>query len=144
MANLNKVMLIGNLTRDPELKYTPQGMAVAKMGIAINRKYKGKDGDMKEEVEFVNVVVWGKQAENCSKYLTKGRPAYFEGRLQTRSWEDKESKQKRYATEVVADQIQFLGSAGGQGPAQHDGPPPDADAQSRNAGYDPTQDEVPF
>lgn len=126
MANLNLVQLIGNLTRDPELKFTPQGTAVCKFSLAINRKYKGNDGEMKQEVEYVNVVVWGKTAENVSKYLTKGKPCYVQGRLQTRSWETPE-KQKRYATEVVAEMVQFLGtgSGGGQGGSKPDQSKPD-------------------
>lgn len=113
MASVNKVIMIGNLTRDPEVKYTQSGTAVAKMGIAVNRQYKGPDGEYKKEVQFFNVVAWGKTAENCAKYLTKGKPLYVEGRLQNRQWE--QDGQKRTATEIVADMVQFLGSAGGTG-----------------------------
>lgn len=112
MASLNKVFLIGNLTRDPELRYTAGGMAVANLGLATNRVYKGKDGEKKEETCFVRVVVWGRQAETCSQYLTKGSPLFVEGRLQSRSWET-EDKQKRNTLEVVALNIQFLGGRRG-------------------------------
>ena len=116
MANLNKVFLMGNLTRDPELKYTQGGAAVGKMSVAVNRQYKGQDGEMKKEVQFFNVVVWGKTAENCSNFLAKGRPIFVEGRLQNQSWE--KDGQKHQRTEIVADVVQFLGAAGGQGGAR--------------------------
>ncbi|MBF0499920.1 MAG: single-stranded DNA-binding protein [Candidatus Riflebacteria bacterium] len=116
-ANLNKVFLMGNLTRDPELKFTPQGTAVAKLGIAVNRQFKGSDGELKKQTDFFNIVVWGKRGENCSKYLTKGRPVFVEGRLQTRTYETQD-KQKRTVTEIVADNVQFLGgnTPGGTAP----------------------------
>jgi single-strand DNA-binding protein len=108
MANYNRVLLMGNLTRDPELRYIPNGSAVSNLRLAVNRTYKSQTGEMKEEVTFVNVVVWGKQAENCSEYLSKGSPIFVEGRLQSRQWET-EDKQKRSILEVVADRVQFLG-----------------------------------
>lgn len=108
MANLNKVFLMGNLTRDPELRYLSSGAAVANLRLAINRRYRTQSGEMKEEVCFVTVVVWGKQAESCSQYLSKGRGIFIEGRLQTRSWEG-ENGQKRSIMEVRADRVQFLG-----------------------------------
>ena len=111
MANLNKVFLIGNLTRDPELRYIPSGAAVADIGIAVNRSFTKKDGEKSEETLFVKVVVWGKQAESSAKYLSKGRPVFIEGRLQSRSWEDKDG-QKRSTMEVVAERVQFLGTQG--------------------------------
>ncbi len=89
-AYLNKVFLMGNLTRDPELKYTPQGTAIAKFSIAVSRSFKGGDGEMKKQTDFFNIIVWGKQGENCSKYLLKGRAVHVEGRLQTRSYEIQE------------------------------------------------------
>ena len=113
-GNFNKVFLIGNLTRDPELKYTPQGTAVTKFSLAVNRNYKGSDGEFKKEVNFFNIVVWGKSAENCGKYLSKGRSVHVEGRLQNRSFETQD-KQKRTVTEIVADNVQFLSGAGGAG-----------------------------
>jgi len=114
-ANLNKVFLMGNLTRDPELKYTPQGTAVAKFAIAVNRQFKGGDGDLKKEVNFFNIVVWGKSGENCSKFLSKGRAVFVEGRLHNNIWE--KDGQKRTTTEIIADSVQFIGGAGGPGGA---------------------------
>jgi len=109
MAALNKVFLIGNLTRDPELRYIPGGAAVTTFGLAISYVYKAQSGESKQEVCFVKIVVWGKQAEACSQYLSKGRPVFVEGRLQYRSWEDQNGN-KRNALEVRADRVQFLGS----------------------------------
>ncbi len=117
MANLNKVLLMGNLTRDPEVRYTPKGTAVAELGIAVNRVYSGENGEKREEVTFVDVTVWGRTAENVGEYLKKGRPVFVEGRLQLDSWEDKTSGQKRNKLKVVADNVQFLGSRGGAGAA---------------------------
>jgi single-strand DNA-binding protein len=113
MANLNKIFLLGNLTRDPELRYTPSGTAVSTFGLAVNRKYKQND-EWKDDVCFIDIVCFGKQAENCTEYLNKGSLAFIEGRLQWRSWED-ESGQKRSKHEVVANNIQFLpkGKEGG-------------------------------
>lgn len=108
-ASLNKVMLIGNLTRDPEMRYTPSGAAVCTFGIATNRYYTASDGEKKEETEFVNIVAWNKLGELCSQLLVKGRKVYVEGRMQTRSWEtpDGQTKQK---TEVVIDDMRILDS----------------------------------
>jgi single-strand DNA-binding protein len=111
MANLNKVFLIGNLTRDPELRYTPGGTAVANLGIAVNRRFKDSSGELKEEVCFLTVTVWDKQAEACCQYLQKGRPVFVEGVLQSRFWETPEG-QKRSAIDVRAERVQFLGSYG--------------------------------
>ena len=112
MASLNKVLLIGNLAKDPELRYTPQGTAVVNLRLAVNRRWKDKAGEQKEEVCFLTVVAWDKQAEVCNQYLRKGAPVFVEGRLQSRSWEDS-SGQKRNVIEVRAERIQFL-SQGGQ------------------------------
>jgi len=112
MANLNKVFLMGNLTKDPELKYISSGSPVANLRMAINRTYKTPAGEKKEDVCYMTVVVWGKQAENCSQYLTKGSPIFVEGRLQSRNWETPEG-QKRSAIEVVAFIVQFLGKTKG-------------------------------
>jgi len=109
MANLNKVFLIGNLTRDPELRYTPGGTAVANLGIAVNRRFKDSSGELKEEVCFLTVTVWDKQAEACCQYLKKGRPVFVEGVLQSRFWETSDG-QKRSAIDVRAERVQFLGS----------------------------------
>ncbi|MBI4432212.1 MAG: single-stranded DNA-binding protein [Candidatus Omnitrophica bacterium] len=112
MASLNKVLLIGNLTRDPELRYIPSGSAVASFTLAVNRVYKLQNGEKKEEVSFIRVVVWGRMAETCGEYLKKGSPAFVEGRLQSRSWDGPDG-QKRNATEVIAQNIQFLRASGG-------------------------------
>jgi len=108
MANFNKVFLIGNLTRDPELRYTPQGTAVVNLRIAINRRFRDRNQEWKDETCFVTVVVWDKQAETCNQYLHKGSPIFIEGRLQSRSWEDN-TGQKRNVLEVRAERVQFLG-----------------------------------
>ncbi|MEW5758739.1 MAG: single-stranded DNA-binding protein [Candidatus Omnitrophota bacterium] len=107
MANLNKILLIGNLTKDPELRYTPQGVAVVNLRMAVNRKFKDRNGEMKDETCFITVVAWDKQAEVCNQYLQKGKSIFVEGRLQSRSWEDA-SGQKRNVVEVRAERIQFL------------------------------------
>jgi single-strand DNA-binding protein len=111
MASVNKVILIGNLGADPELRYTNTGTAVANFRIATNEVWTDKNGEKQERTEWHQIVVWGKQGENCGKYLKKGRPVFVEGRLQTRSWED-QSGNKRYTTEVVAQAVQFLGGRG--------------------------------
>ena len=110
--NLNKVMLIGRLTRDPELRSTAGGQPVASFGLATNRNWTSKDGQKQEEVEFHNIVVWARQAEVVSQFLKKGQLAYIEGRLQTRSWQDKEGQSKK-TTEIVADRVQFGPKASG-------------------------------
>ncbi|MEX0786736.1 MAG: single-stranded DNA-binding protein [Dehalococcoidia bacterium] len=110
MAGLNKVMLIGNLGADPEMRYTANGNAVTTFNVAVNRNYTGPDGERKEETEWFTVVTWNKLAETCSQFLQKGRRAYVEGRLQTRSWEGQDG-QKRYKTEVVANTVLFLDRA---------------------------------
>jgi single-strand DNA-binding protein len=115
MANYNKVILMGNLTRDPELRYTPNGTAVATLSLAVNRRYKSND-ETREETDFFDIVVFGKQAENCSEYLKKGRPILVDGRLQQRRWETDEG-QKRSKVEVVAFSVQFLGTPKGVEPA---------------------------
>ncbi|MFA5357009.1 MAG: single-stranded DNA-binding protein [Candidatus Omnitrophota bacterium] len=117
MANLNKVLLIGNLTKDPELRYTPQGTAVVNLRIAVNRKFKDKNQEWKDEACFLTVVVWNKQAETCNQYLHKGSSVFIEGRLQSRSWEDN-SGQKRNVLEVRAERVQFLGGAPGKAAAE--------------------------
>lgn len=112
MASLNKVFLVGNLTREPELRYTQGGMAVATLGIASNRKFHSKTGELKEEVLYINVEVWGKLAENCGEYLSKGRPILVEGRIVMDQWEDKDGN-KRTTYKISSNNIQFLGSASG-------------------------------
>lgn len=110
MANLNKVLIIGNLTRDPELRYTPSGTAVANLRIAVNRRYKDRNGEAKDEVCYLTVVTWDKQAEVCNQYLHKGSPLFVEGRLQSRSWDGPDGK-KRNVVEIRAERVQFLGGA---------------------------------
>ncbi len=141
-GNLNKVFLLGNLTRDPELRHTAQGTSVANFSIAVNRTYKGNDGDFKKETSFFNIIVWGKSGENCAKYLTKGRPVLVEGRLQNRSYETQEG-QKRTVTEIVADNVQFLGT--GRGDAAEEGGSNDAGFSADFSGpMGGDDDAVPF
>ena len=160
MANLNKVMLIGNLTRDPELRYTPKGTAVAAFGLAVNRVWNNDQGQQQEEVTFLDIETWGRQAETAGKYLTKGRPVFIEGRLKLDSWEDKETKQKRSKIKIVAEMIQFLsaprgaefrGGEEGQGgesgaPRRSANRPPPRTGPSEGAtsGDEPPKDDIPF
>lgn len=116
MANLNKVFIIGNLTKDPELRYTPGGMAVVNLRVATNRRFKDKNGEQKEEVCFITAVVWDKQAEACNQYLRKGNPVFIEGRLQSRSW-DAQDGSKRNVIEIRAERVQFLNAQKQQGKA---------------------------
>jgi single-strand DNA-binding protein len=119
MASLNKVMLIGNLTRDPEIRYTPKGSAVADLALAVNRTYTAENGEKREEVTYVDIVLWAKLAEIAGKYLQKGAPIFIEGRLQMDQWDDKQTGQKRTKIRVVGENFQFLGrregGAGEQG-----------------------------
>ncbi len=112
MLGFNKVFIMGNLTRDPELKYTPNGSAVASFGIATNRRWTTPEGERREEAEFHNMVVWGKAAETINQYVKKGNPLFVEGRLKTQSWEGPDGV-KRQRTEVIVENFQFLGSGGG-------------------------------
>ena len=140
MAGLNKVMLIGNLGKDPEMRYTANGNAVTSFSLAVNRTSQSQDGERREETEWFDVVAWNRLAELCSQFLQKGRKAYVEGRLHTRSWEGQDG-QKRYRTEVVANTVLFLDAAGGGGGAarmeQYDDHPAGAGAP-----VDP--DDLPF
>src|SRR5476649_2869476 len=115
MASFNKVILMGNLTRDPELRYTPKGTAIAKVGLAINRNWTSESGEKKEEVTFVDVDIFGRTAENVGQYMRKGRLILVEGRLKLDQWDDKQTGQKRSRLGVVAETVQFLGSAPGAG-----------------------------
>jgi single-strand DNA-binding protein len=114
-ASVNKVIIIGNLGAKPELKYLPSGQAVCELRVATNETFTDKNQQKQERTEWHRIVVWGKTGENCAQYLDKGRSVYVEGRLQTRSWDDKNSGEKRYATEIVANSVQFLGGQGGGG-----------------------------
>jgi single-strand DNA-binding protein len=111
MVSLNKVLIIGNLTKDPELRYTPTGTAVATLRMAINSMFKGKDGQQQKDTCFINVIAWGQIAEVCNQYLSKGKPAMIEGRLQSRTWTGNDG-QKRSVIEVKADRVQFLSTQG--------------------------------
>src|SRR5579864_2738908 len=115
MSGVNKVIIVGRLGADPEVRYTPGGQAVAKLSVATSENWKDKQGQKQERTEWHRVVVWGKMAEVVGQHLTKGRQVYIEGRLQTRSWDDKTTGQKRYATEIVANTVQFLGGPSGAG-----------------------------
>lgn len=113
MASFNKVLLMGNLTRDPELKYTPKGTAIADIGLAVNRTYSTDSGEKREEVTFVDVTLWGRVAEIVGEYCKKGRPLFVEGRLQLDTWDDKQTGQKRSKLKVIGENIQLLGSRDG-------------------------------
>ena len=131
MASLNKVMLIGNLTRDPEVRFTPKGSAVCDMGLAVNRRYLNEaTGERVDEVTFLDIVLWGKTAELAGQYLSKGRSVYVEGRLQMESWEDKATGQKRTKTKIVAETLLFLDSKGGGGGGGHSGGGDDSEGYS--------------
>jgi single-strand DNA-binding protein len=114
MASYNKVILVGNLTRDPELRYTPSGTAVANLRLAVNRKFRDKAQQLKDETCFITAVVWSKQAETCNQYLHKGSSLLVEGRLQSRTWEDTQTGKSRSVIEVLAERVQFLGGAPGR------------------------------
>jgi single-strand DNA-binding protein len=152
MASFNKVILLGNLTRDPEVRYTPKGTAVTELGMAVNRVYTAENGEKREETTFVDVTLWGRTAEIAGEYLKKGRPVLIEGRLQLDTWDDKQSGQKRSKLKVVGEGLQLIGSrpggSGGGGGGDDEGssapraskaaPPPKA------APSGPDDDEIPF
>lgn len=134
---VNKAIIVGNLGRDPELRSTPSGQTLAKFSVATTRKWRDRDGNLQEQTEWHNIVCWGRQAEVAGQYLTRGKQVYVEGRLQTDSWEDKETGKKMYRTEIVCDNFQMLGSRGDapSGPRQ-DGP---------SDNYGPADDDdIPF
>src|SRR6476619_4482858 len=151
MASFDKVILLGNLTRDPEVRYTPKGSAVADLGIAVNRQYTLESGEKREEVTFVDVTFWGRTAEVAGEYLKKGRPVFIEGRLQLDTWDDKQSGQKRSKLKVIGEGLQLLGGrriikkkrGGGDDEggsrSSRPAPPPKAAAPS-----EPDDDEIPF
>jgi single-strand DNA-binding protein len=152
MASFNKVILLGNLTRDPEVRYTPKGTAVTELGMAVNRVYTAENGEKREETTFVDVTLWGRTAEIAGEYLKKGRPVFIEGRLQLDTWDDKTSGQKRSKLKVVGEGLQLIGSrpgggsGGGGGDDEGSGaprsskpaPPPKAAPSA------PDDDEIPF
>jgi single-strand DNA-binding protein len=155
MASFNRVIVAGNLTRDPELRYTPKGSAVAKIGLAVNRTWKTESGETKEEVTFIDIEAWGRQAEVIAQYMRKGRPLLVEGRLKLDTWEDKNTHQKQSKLKVVLESFSFIDSKGTDaGPV-----PPSAEAPRRPAppspskppeppeageGAGPEEDDVPF
>ena len=149
MASFNKVILLGNLTRDPEVRYTPKGTAVTELGMAVNRVYTAENGEKREETTFVDITLWGRTAEVAGEYLKKGRPVFIEGRLQLDTWDDKQSGQKRSKLKVVGESLQMLGGrpgAGGGGGGEDEGsaaprssrPAPPARAAETD------DDEIPF
>ena len=164
MPSLNKVMLMGNLTRDPELRVTPKGTPICQFSLAINRQFKMESGESREEVIYVDIEAWGKQGETIAKYLTKGRPLYVEGRLRLDQWEDKNTKEKRSRMKVVLEGFQFLGdSRGGAGAGAGGGaagapatdidqtasperyaPPPRAAAAPKPPAPEKLDEDVPF
>ena len=151
MASFNKVILLGNLTRDPEVRYTPKGSAVCDLGVAVNRVYTTDSGEKREEVTYVDVVLWARLAEIAGEYLKKGRPIFIEGRLQMDTWDDKQTGQKRTRLRVVGESMQLLGSrpagtgaatetAGEDRPSGKTSAPPSKSAGSTQ----PDEDEIPF
>lgn len=146
MAGVNKVIIVGRLGSDPELKSVGNSQSVARLSVATSEAWTGKDGQKQERTEWHRVVVWGRQAENCAKHLAKGRQIYVEGRLQTRSWEDQTSGQKKYATEIVATTVQFLGGATGERSTNASSGASD-EANFNDFGPEPSfdsGDEIPF
>lgn len=162
MANVNKVMLLGNITRDLEVRYTPKGTAVCDLGMAVNRIRTGDNGERIEEVTYVDVTLWGRQAELAGQYLSKGRSVFIEGRLQLDQWDDKQTGQKRSRLRVVGENMQFIGGQGGGGSNQGGGeaprqqsapseqqqsPPPSQSNQGGAAAadsFDNDEDDIPF
>ena len=148
MASFNKVILLGNLTRDPEVRYTPKGTAVTELGMAVNRVYTAENGEKREETTFVDVTLWGRTAEIAGEYLKKGRPVFIEGRLQLDTWDDKQSGQKRSKLKVVGEGLQLIGSrpTGGGGGEDEGGMrssrPVAAPPKAASTG--PDDDEIPF
>jgi single-strand DNA-binding protein len=152
MADYNKVLLMGNLTRDVELKYTPSNQAVANIGIAVNRRYKTKEGESREETTFVDCEAWGRTAEVMNQYLSKGRPVFIEGRLKLDQWQDKDGS-NRSKLRVVIDTFQFIDSKGGGGggsshdssAGQHAAPAGSASGNQGGASHPPIDDDdIPF
>lgn len=141
MAGLNKVQLIGNVGKDPEMRYTANGSAITTFSLAVNRNFTGTDGERREETDWFDIVTWTKLAELCSQFLQKGRQAYVEGRLQTRSWEGQDGV-KRYKTEVIAQTVLFLGGGGGGQRGMEQQPHYDDAPAAAGAGVDP--DDLPF
>ncbi|MEP6698923.1 MAG: single-stranded DNA-binding protein [Verrucomicrobiota bacterium] len=152
MSSFNQVILLGNVTRDPEIRYTPKGTAVTELGMAMNRVYSGEGGEKREEVTFVDVTLWGRTAEIAAEYAKKGRPVMIEGRLQLDSWDDKQSGQKRSKLKVVGESLHLIGGRPGGGgeseqgerPARASGGRPSAPPPAKSAPTEPDEDEIPF
>lgn len=157
MANLNRVLLIGNLTRDPELRVTPKGNSICQFGLAVNRTFKDASGQTREETTFIDIEAWGRQGETISKYCTKGRALFVEGRLRFDQWEDKNTGQKRSRLSVVLENFQFLGgrgdgpedgSSGSGGSSDHESPerhsPPPRPPRQAPAAEENLDEDVPF
>ena len=146
MASFNKVILMGNLTRDPELRYTPKGTAVAKLGLAVNRSWRNAEGQQQDETTFVDVDAFGKQAETLGQYMQKGRPILIEGRLKLDQWEDKNTGQNRSKLGVILEKFSFVGrgaqNSGNTPPSQATAPPPTSEVPPFEDG--PSDDDVPF
>jgi len=152
-ANMNRVFLMGNLTRDPELRYTPGGTPVASFGLAVNHRFKDRNGNWKDEATFVDIETWGRQAETCSQYLSKGRAALIEGRLRLAQWESKQGE-KRSKLKVVAERVQFIGpprqggpegrAEGSGGGRSGGGGTPSEDKGEARAELEVSEDEIPF
>ncbi len=148
MSSFNKVILVGNLTRDPELRYTPKGTAVAKLGLAVNRHWTSESGEKKEEVTFVDIDVFGRTAENCGQYLKRGRPVLVEGRLKLDQWDDKQTREKKSKLGVVGETIQFLAASdkgsSGQVASPAANPAPERGGEPLAGDGPPESDDVPF
>ena len=154
MSSFNQVILLGNVTRDPEIRYTPKGTAVTELGMAMNRVYSGENGEKREEVTFVDVTLWGRTAEIAAEYAKKGRPVMIEGRLQLDSWDDKQSGQKRSKLKVVGESLHLIGGRPGGGgggeseqadrPARASAGKTSAPPPAKSASAEPDDDEIPF
>lgn len=143
MASVNKAILIGNLGRDPEMRYTPNGQAVTKFSIATTEKFKDKNGERQERTTWHNIVAWGRQAEVANEFLSKGKPVYIEGRIENRSYDDKDGN-KRYISEVVVQRMQFLGSKGESTGGGFDQTPPQSSPDDFPTGESAQDDDLPF
>lgn len=141
MASLNKCMIIGNLGKDPEMRYTSSGSPVTNFTVAVSRKYKSGDGELQEETEWFSVSCWNKLAETANQYLSKGKPVYLEGRLRTRSWDDQQTGEKKYRTELIAYEMQMLGQ---RGDSYSDEGPSRPAATAASSGDNEEFDNMPF
>src|SRR6187399_2091300 len=147
-GNINRVVLVGNLTRDPELRHTPSGTPVCSLRLAVNTRRKDESGQWTDKPNYFDVTVWGAQGENCAQYLAKGRPVAIDGRLEWREWDDKDTGKKRQSVDIIADSVQFLGSReggenGGRFTPQSDVPADTGDFESAPAGAGGSDDDIP-